>query len=55
MAAVLIGAFIALGACSSGGGGGDPSQGTPAGTYQISVEGRSGNVAVSTTVSLTVR
>ena len=55
MAAVLIGAFIVLGSCSSGDGGGDPSKGTPAGTYQISVEGRSGNMAVSTTVSLTVR
>jgi len=55
MAAVLIGAFIALGSCSSGDGGGDPTTGTPAGTYQISVEGRSGNMAVSTTVSLTVR
>jgi hypothetical protein len=55
MAAVLAGAFIALGSCSSGDGGGDPTKGTPAGTYQISVEGRSGNLAVPTTVSLTVR
>ncbi len=43
-----------LSACSAGGGGPMPSAGTPAGTYQVTVQGASGGQTVSTTVTLIV-
>jgi hypothetical protein len=57
MAAALICLFITLGSCGGGAGGGNnppPATGTPAGTYQITLAGRSGSMTVPTTVTLIV-
>jgi hypothetical protein len=55
-AGALVGLVVLLGSCGGGGGGGDDNSytGTPKGTYQISVQGTSGNMTVSTVVTLTV-
>jgi hypothetical protein len=54
-ACVLLGLVILIGGCSSDGGGGDTAySGTPKGTYQISVQGTSGTMTVSTTIKLVV-
>lgn len=48
---------LALAACGAGGGGDDhqPTGGTPAGTYNITVNATSGTLTVSTVVTLVVR
>ena len=58
LAAALIGLFLTVGSCGAGGGGDNnppTATGTPAGTYQITLAGRSGSMTVSTTVTLIVR
>ncbi len=54
-AGVLICLAVLISGCSAGGDGNSPGTGTPAGTYQVSVQGTSGTLAVSTTVTLVVR
>ncbi len=54
-AAVLVCALGSIAGCGSSGGGHPQDTGTPAGTYQISVRGASGNLNVSTTVTLIVK
>jgi hypothetical protein len=47
--------FLALiASCSAGNDGNPPTDGTPAGTYQISVQGQSGSVTASAVVTLVV-
>jgi len=54
--AYLIWLIVLIGGCNVGGGSSKPSDtGTPAGTYQITVKGTSGNLTVSTTVTLIVQ
>ncbi len=54
-AAVLICALAFVGGCGAGGTGtASPGQGTPAGTYEITVKGTSGTLTTSTTVTLVV-
>ncbi|NLH76317.1 MAG: hypothetical protein GX465_04695, partial [Acidobacteria bacterium] len=49
--AVLI---VAAAGCSAGGGGGGGDTGTPAGTYEITVEATSGSLEVRDSVTLVV-
>jgi hypothetical protein len=45
-----------ISSCGAGGNGNPPSNdGTPAGTYQITMQGESGSLKTSTTVTLIVR
>lgn len=54
-AALVAGMIIGLAACSAGGDGDNPPPaGTPKGTYQITVNGTSGSLTVSTTLTLIV-
>lgn len=55
-AGALAGLALLISSCSTGGGGGsNTNTGTPAGTYQVVVNGVSGALTVSTTVELVVR
>ncbi len=53
-AVAMILLLIVIGGCSAGGGD-QPDTGTPAGTYQITVRGSIGTLAVSTTITLVVQ
>jgi hypothetical protein len=54
-ACALVCLVILIGSCSAGGGDDNPpNTGTPKGTYQISVQGTSGNMTVPTVVTLVV-
>jgi hypothetical protein len=54
-AAALVCALALAGGCGAGGTGTDsPGQGTPAGTYEITVKATSGSLTASTTVTLVV-
>ncbi len=54
-AAALVCALVLAGGCGAGGTGpNSPGQGTPAGTYEITVKGTSGSLTASTTVTLVV-
>lgn len=53
-ACALVCLVILIGSCSSGGDDNPPNTGTPKGTYQISVQGTSGNITVPTVVTLVV-
>lgn len=57
MTAALICLFVMIDSCSAGGGGGNnpPATGTPAGTYQLTLAGKSGSMTVPTSVTLIVR
>ncbi len=44
-----------LARCSGEGNGNEPKTGTPAGTYEVKVQGESGDLTASTTVKLVVR
>ena len=55
-AAALVCLLLFIGGCSADGDGvAPPSTGTPAGTYQVTVRGSSGNLTVSTQVTLVVQ
>jgi len=55
-AVALIGLIVGIACCSSGGDGDHlPNNRTPAGTYQITVQGKAGNLTMSANLSLTVR
>jgi hypothetical protein len=53
-AGALIILLVMIASCSAGGDGNPSDDGTPAGTYQISIQGQSGNVTASATVTLVV-
>jgi hypothetical protein len=53
-AGALIILLVMIVSCSAGGDGNPSDDGTPAGTYQISIQGQSGNVTASATVTLVV-
>ena len=55
-AVAVIGLIVGIACCSAGGDGDHlPDKGTPAGTYQITVQGKVGNLTMSADISLTVR
>jgi hypothetical protein len=54
VACALLCLVILLGSCSSDGGGDHTYTGTPKGTHQVSVQGTSGTMTVSTVVTLVV-
>jgi len=55
-AVALVGLIVGIACCSAGGDGDHQSNNrTPAGTYQITVQGKVGNLAMSAGISLTVR
>ena len=53
-ACALVCLVILIGSCSAGGGDDNNYTGTPKGTYQISVQGTSGNMTIPTVVTLIV-
>ena len=53
--ALLIVLIVWLAACGAGGGGGAHNQGTPAGTYQLLLQGYSGSLSSMTYLTLTVQ
>jgi hypothetical protein len=54
-AVILIGVMILIAGCSAGGGDPPPADGTPAGTFQITVQAVSGSLVMTTPVTLVVR